>query len=171
MTAFREFYFDYSSQDLFRSDGFIREFFEGDRRIQLLTDRAFRVRKLYLMNFVDRNVVWLVLPGEGYSAYRVEREEEQRFFYSGGVLGTRVHVDLPKEALHDELEGVEPVLLRDKVKQSLLFDDVTMKEPEFMEPFMKYYVDGMAVYDVEGTLRGTQDRVDRLRIMRYFDLP
>ena len=66
---FEEFFFNYSASELFRRDGFVREFYSGSRKIHILVDRAFLIRKLYLMNFVEQDVVWLVIPGSSLSCF------------------------------------------------------------------------------------------------------
>ena len=169
---FKEFFFDYTKQDLKRTGGFIREFYHENKKIHFTINKAFLIQRIYLINFVEDNVTWLIMPGGGYSAYMVEREPERRFYYTGGVLGTRINVDLPKDRFLMELERIEPDILKDRVKSCLDHSDVFLNDPFFLKSFITYYVEGKPVYYYDKRMKSihskSKNEIDELR--SYFDL-
>ena len=170
--VFIEFYFDYAIPDLKRSGGFIREFYHENKKIHFSINKDFLIQRIYLINFVGENITWLVMPGGGYSAYQIEREPERKYYYSGGVLGTRINVDLPKERFLLEIDRIEPDIIKNKVKSCLDHDEVFLNDPVFMESFVTYYVEGKPVYFYDkriiSILSKSNTEIEELR--SYFNL-
>ena len=83
------------------------------------------------------NLLWLLMPAGGYSAYGVERESEMKCYYTGGVLGTRMNVDIPGVLLLDEVFLIQPGVLRSKILTCLEHKYVYLNEPYFMKSFIR----------------------------------
>lgn len=172
LESFREFFLDHSLQELKRPDGFIREFFLASKKIHLLIDRHFLIKKVYFINFAAPDLIWLLIPGGSYSAFRIEREPEERYFYTGGVLGTRVKVDLPKADLEKEIEAIRPDLLRSKIRACLDREEIYLNETPFQEDFITYYIEGRPFYSQAKEIIDFKERSEEEQedLRRYFGL-